>query len=136
MPMPKKREDEKLGRPNGAAQHVDKVEFELELEFPPADSMWEPIALYAWESYKKSPVLRFATQTDIAFAWAACDALSRAVERGSATTIMAAESMMKSALFTEQARRNARIELTRKAPEPDSQIEDNVAEFRKRRNAS
>lgn len=135
MPLPKKREDEKLGRPNGPAQHVDKVTFEAELTPPPAGEHWAPIAHYAWEAYLSSPVLQFCTETDLAFAWAACDALHRAVTKGSAMMVSAAESMMKAAMFTEQARRTARIEITRKAPEPDQAVEDNIAQFRQRRGA-
>lgn len=136
MPMPRKREDEKQGRPNGAKEPVDKVEIEGEItEVPEPSEFWHPVARYAYEGWLKSPVRQFATETDVAFAWAACEALDGAIQTGAAMKIQAAESMMRNALFTEQARRNARIEITRKAPEPDAQVENNVAEFRKRRNA-
>lgn len=137
MPMPRKREDEKMGRPNGAKEQVDKVEVEGEIsKVPEPNPLWHPVALYAWEGWLKSPVRQFATETDVAFAWAACEALNIALDSGAAMKIQAAESMMRNALFTEQARRNARIEITRRAPEPDKQVEDNVSEFRKRRSAS
>lgn len=133
MPMPKKREDEKLGRPHSAADPADKVEFDGEINPPEPNEFWHPVALFAWEEWLKSPVTQFATGTDYAFAWAACEALDSAIQTGAAMKIQAAESMMRNALFTEQARRAARIEVTRKTPEPDAKVEDNVSEFRARR---
>jgi hypothetical protein len=135
--MPRKREDEKQGRPHGAKGSVEKILIDGDLVIPDPAPHWAPIALYAWNAFLKSPVMDFCTETDLAFAWTTCNTLHSAVTgKPSAMMTQAVESMMKSALFTEQARRNARIEITRKAPEPDAVVEDNVAQFRNRRNAS
>lgn len=139
MVMPKKRSDEKVGRPHTAAgnpQNVDKFEIEGELRIPEPDPDWSPIAVYSWESLLTSPASVFYTETDLAYGWMTCAAIDQAYLSGAAMKIGAADSMMRRALFNEADRRLANIEITRKVPEANPTVEDNIAEFRKRRQAA
>jgi|SRR5882757_1730098 len=135
---PIKRADERMGKPRSAADapsNIDKLEFSAELTYPEPDFEWHPIALYAWEAYKKSPGSIYYSETDIAFGWLTCEAIHVAARDGSAMKMSAADSMMRAALFNEADRRKARIEYTRKPVEPNPEADANIEEFRKRRAA-
>jgi hypothetical protein len=137
-PAPK-RSDEKLGHDRvakNAQLPIDKLEYNQELRLPEPSTAWCEIAKYAYRAFVESPLNQFYTETDIAFGWMAADAIHKAYTDGSAMKIAAAESMMKTALFTESDRRRVRVEVTRKEPEVNSQAADNVTEFRARRGRS
>jgi hypothetical protein len=137
--MPKKRSDEKMGRPHtaqGNPQNVDKIEVEGELRIPEADPSWSPIAVFAWESVLSSPASQWYTETDLVYGWMTCQAIHESFVSGAAMKIGAADSMMRAALFNEADRRRANIEITRKPAEVNPTAENNIAEFRKRRESA
>ncbi len=142
MVYPTKRSEDRMGHAKTSKDNlpdIDKVEFEATIRLPAQNPEWSPIAKYAWKGVKNSPLRKYWTETDYAFAWAACDALDVAVKRKNATLIAAAESMMRSAMFNESDRRRARIELTRKSNTEGNKspaVAKNVADFNARRRAS
>jgi hypothetical protein len=139
MPMPKKRSEDKLGHPataQSAQLPIEKIEFEQALEPPDPDPGWKPIALYAYRAFLNSPLSQFYTETDLAYGWMTAEAIDTAIKSGmSAMRVVAADSMMRAALFTETDRRKVRIELTRKEPETNPTVDANVADFEARRAA-
>lgn len=139
MPMPKKRSDEKLGRPHtaqGNPQNVDKIEFEADLTVPEANPEWCYIAVQAWDTVVNHPARDFFADSDLIYGWMTCQAIHEAFVSGAAMKITAADSMMRAGLFNEADRRRAQIEITRKAPAANPTVEDNIAQFRKRREAT
>jgi len=133
MPNPAKRTDERLGHRSKEQMTVDKIEVGGPVRVPEPDQDWHPIALYAWEAFVSSPLSMYYTETDLAFGWMTCDAIDAAYLSKAAMKITAAESMMRNALFTEQSRRQVKIEITRTEPEQDPTVAKNVSDFRSRR---
>lgn len=135
MPGIPKRSDEKLGHRTNAELTVDKIEVGGPVRIPEPDEDWHPIALYAWEAFKSSPLNIYYTETDLAYGWMTCDAIDAAYLSKSAMKIAAAESMMRNGLFNEADRRRVKIEITRAEPETNPVVDKNVADFRARRQA-
>lgn len=136
MPGMPKRSDERMGHRTAAEQTVDKVELGGPVRIPEPDPSWSPIALFAWEAYKSSPVNIYYTETDIAYGWMTCHAIHEAYESGSAMKLQAMESLMRNGLFNEADRRRVKIEVTQKEPVTNPTVDKNVSEFRARRRAS
>lgn len=130
-----KREEDRLGHAHAAAgvNPVTKVGFEATLVPPEPNPAWVPIAQSAYQAFLDSPLSAYYAQTDLVYGWMSAEAIHQAVVKPSPTKTLAAESMMRSALFNEADRRRIRIELTRKEPEVDPVVKDNVAQFRQRR---
>lgn len=131
-----KREEDRLGHTRAAAAAmvpVEKIEFEKELKVLPPNPAWEDIATFAYEAFLDSPLNQYYAQTDIAFGWMAAQAIHEAIVRPSSTKTMAAESMMKTAMFSESDRRRVRIEITRKEPDKNPVADKNVTDFQARR---
>lgn len=136
MGIAQKRSDERMGHRTQQELVTDSIPAsEKPLRWPEPDEDWHPIALYAWQAFKDSPMNVYYTETDIAFGWMACDAVDAAYLSKAAMKISAAESLMKAALFNEQARRQVKIEIARKEPETNPTVDKNVADFRARRGA-
>lgn len=136
MPSPAKRSDERMGHRTKDELTVDKVEIGGPVRIPEPDPEWCPIALFAWEAYKASPLNIYYTETDLAYGWMACHAVHEAYKTGAAMKIQAAESFMRNGLFNEADRRRIKIEVMRKEPETNPDVDKNVADFRARRRAS
>ena len=130
-----KREEDRLGHAHEAAgaNPVTKVGFEATLVPPAPNPEWVDIALSAYQAFLDSPLNAYYAQTDLVYGWMTAQAIHQAVKSPTSTKTLAAESMMRSALFNEADRRRIRIELTRKEPDIDPVVEDNVAQFRQRR---
>ncbi len=135
MPGFPKRSDERMGHRTKDEQTVDKIEIGGPVRIPEPDPNWCPIALYAWEAFKTSPLNIYYTETDLAFGWMACHSIHEAYESGAAMKLQAAESFMRNGLFNESDRRRVKIELTQKEPESNPVVDKNVADFRARRRA-
>lgn len=133
--MPKRSED-RMGHRTRDELTVDKIEVGGPVRVPEPDEDWHPIALFAWEAFKSSPLNIYYTETDLAYGWMTCDAIDAAYLSKSAMKITAAESMMRNGLFNEADRRKVKIEITRSAPETNPVVDQNVADFRARRRAS
>lgn len=133
--MPKRSED-RMGHRTKDELTVDKIEVGGPVRVPEPDEDWHPIALFAWEAFKSSPLNIYYTETDLAYGWMTCDAIDAAYLSKSAMKITAAESMMRNGLFNEADRRKVKIEITRSAPETNPVVDQNVADFRARRRAS
>lgn len=136
MPNYVKRTDERMGHRSKEEMTVDKIEIGGAVRIPDPNPAWLPIALYSWEALISSPLNIYFTESDLAFGWVTCEAIHNAVKDGSAMKMVAAESMMRNALFNEADRRRVKIELTRKEPEKNPTVDKNVADFRSRRRAS
>lgn len=133
-----KRSDERQGHAHEAKSvqiPVDKVTAGENSSVPEANPDWSPIAAFAWQAHLDSPLQRFYIETDHVFVWVACEAIDKAVKGKSATQMMAAESMMRAAMFNESDRRRVRIEVSRKEPEKNPVVDKNVADFTARRQA-
>lgn len=137
MPARRKRSDERVGHAHeakDAAPDVDQIQFERQLVPPEPNPAWQPIAMYAWISFLESPLNEYYTETDLTYGWMTCEAIDTAIKSGmSAMRVQAADSMMKSALFNEDARRRVRIELVRKEPEPNQDAQKNRDDLEARR---
>jgi hypothetical protein len=133
MPAIPKRTEDRMGHRTQAEQTVDKVVVGGPVRIPEPDEDWHPIALFAWEAFKASPLNIYYTETDMAFGWMTCDAIDAAYLSKSAMKIQAAESMMRNGLFNEADRRRIRIEVTRQEPETNPTVDKNVTDFRARR---
>ena len=131
-----KRTEERLGHRTAAELTVDKVEIGGPVRIPEPDPSWCPIALYAWDAYKSSPLNIYYTETDIAYGWMTCHAIHEAYDSGSAMKLQAMESLMRNGLFNEADRRRVKIEVTRAEPETNPAVDKNVADFRARRRAT
>lgn len=139
MPGPfPKREDERFGHTHEAAgvKPINKIVHETKLRPPRANPEWLPIAKAAYKAFVDSPLNEFYAQTDLIYGWMAAQAIHEAVLHPTATRTLAAESMMRSAMFNEGDRRRVRIEITRKEPETNPVTESNVSDFMSRRRSS
>lgn len=133
MPYPSKRSDERLGHRSQAEMATEKIEIDAPTKIPEPDPDWCHIARYAWDAYVNSPLNVYFTESDLAFGWMTCHAIHEAYKTGAAMKLVAAESMMRNALFNESDRRRVKIELSHKEPETNPTVDKNVAEFRARR---
>lgn len=115
-PVPKRSAERR--RRNKEAGPIDSVEMPaLEVEQPPADENWHPIALDWYRSLAESGQSRFYEPSDWQTARYVADAMSRNLDttRFSAQLFAAIMSAMTELLTTEGARRRARMEIERGA---------------------
>lgn len=116
MPSPKKRSDEKVGRPHTAKDAVPTTDVldPKRVTIPEPNEAWCSAAVQLWDAMLESPQAVYFTSADWATAYFAMDALSDCVAHGySAMKLSAVDGMLRRLLLTETDRRQARIEIKR-----------------------